>query len=249
MRNTGRKYNNSSQLSENLVFLLFSGCLGSRMRYSFCIISLIFILPIFSLFYFYAYSNIHSFAHDGNGLHQIRAHEMPQIQLGSVLPWYHTAIRGNSPGAGMKRQIESLDSSLTWTSLRHLILYYMQYLDFVQPNRINAILPALSFPHSDVYSEERLLTTTPASLLEHSNPISDQLNTIVDNSEFTFRSVRTNLSRSAVEDRERLRDKSAGYFAARERERLSAYVKRTELLLSALNRDALFPDEDPVTGV
>ena len=63
------------------------------------------------------------------------------------------------------------------------------------------------------------------------------MHAIVDNSVVPIKSLRTNISRSALEDRERLR-----------REHLRAYVKRTEVLIRAFKRDALFPDEDPVTG-
>ena len=98
-----------------------------------------------------------------------------------------------------------------------------------------------------MFSDE-LQVTTPVSPLERKTLNSDQLHAIVDISVVPVLSLRTNISRSALEDRDRLRDKAAGYYSARNREQLRAYVKRTEVLLRALKHDALFPDEDLVTG-
>ena len=127
------------------------------------------------------------------------------------------------------------------------MLYYLQHLEFVQPNSISRILPSISFPHSNVFSDE-LQVTTLVSPLEHKILNSDQVHAIVENSVVPVLSLRTRISRSLLEDRERLRDKAAGYYSARNREQLRAYVNRTEVLLRGLKRDTLFPDEDPVTG-
>ena len=116
-----------SQLLEHFVSFLFLRFTILRMRYSLFVFFIILIVSTFSSFYFYFYFNNYSFSHETNGLHQIRSHEVRQIQLGGVLPWYHAAVRGvsSSSGVSMNRPIESLDSSLTWTSLRHAILYYL----------------------------------------------------------------------------------------------------------------------------
>ena len=99
MKNKIRSY--FSQLLARLVSSLFLRFTILRMRYSLLVFFLIFIVPIFSLFYFYSYSNSHLFSHESNGLHQIRSHDVHQIQLGGVLPWYHAAVRGVSSGSGV----------------------------------------------------------------------------------------------------------------------------------------------------